>query len=176
MFFNNSLFCINLKFKNMKTSILSFFISFSMLIGFAQEKTKQQIKEEQKTAKQKEVDALLESKEFEFVAVMAYPQGAKNIVRFKKDSIHSEMPYFGRAYSGIAYGGRGGLDFKGPIQNYSISKGKKSYTIKAEINDSSDSYRIILTVFFEGNASLSISSTNRSSISYSGKIDKLKEK
>jgi hypothetical protein len=168
----------------MKTLILSFFLSFSMLIGFAQEKTKQQIKEEQKTAKQKGVDTLVESKEFEFVAVMAYPQGAKNIdmisnpnfLRFKKDSIHSEMPYFGRAYSGIAYGGRGGLDFKGPIRDYSISKGKKSYTIKAEVKDSSDSYSIILTVFFEGNASLSINSLNRSSISYSGKIDKLKKK
>jgi hypothetical protein len=168
----------------MKTSILSFFLCFSMLIGFAQEKTKQQIKEQQKTAKQKEVDALVESKEFEFVAVMAYPQGGRNIdmisnpnfLRFKKDSIFSEMPYFGRAYSGVAYGGRGGLDFKGPIRDYSISKGKKNYIIKAEVKDNSDSYTIILTVFFEGNASLAINSFNKSSISYSGRIEKLKKK
>ena len=44
----------------MKTLVLSFFLSFSMLIGFAQEKTKQQIKEEKKLAKQKEVEALVE--------------------------------------------------------------------------------------------------------------------
>ncbi len=168
----------------MKTLVLSFFLSFSMLIGFAQEKTKQQLKEERKLAKQKEVDALVNFKEFEFTGVMAYPQGGRSIdlttnsnyLRFKKDSIHSEMPYFGRAYSGVAYGGRGGLDFKGPIRDYSISKGKKSYIIKAEVRDTSDSYTIILTVFFEGNASLSISSSNRSSINYSGNIDKLKEK
>jgi hypothetical protein len=168
----------------MKTSILSFFLCFSMLIGFAQEKTKQQIKEEQKLIKQKEIAALVDSKEFEFVAVMAYPQGTRNIdmttnpnfLRFKKDSIHSEMPYFGRAYGGVAYGGRGGLDFKGLIRDYSISKGKKNYIIKAEVKDTSDSYTIILTVFFEGNASLSINSSNRSSISYSGRIEKLEKK
>ncbi|HEU4790349.1 MAG TPA: DUF4251 domain-containing protein, partial [Flavobacterium sp.] len=120
----------------MKTVVLSFFLSFSMLIGFAQEKTKQQIKEEKKLAKQKEVEALIDSKEFEFTGVMAYPQGGRSIdlttnpnyLRFKNDSIHSEMPYFGRAYAGVAYGGgSGGLDFKGPIEDYSVTKGKKNY-------------------------------------------------
>jgi hypothetical protein len=169
----------------MKTIILSFFLSFSMLMGFAQEKTKQQIKEEQKLVKQKKVEALVDSKEYEFVATMAYLQGGRSIdmisnpnyLRFKRDSIYSEMPFFGRAYSGVAYsGGSGGLDFKGPIREYSIIKSKKNYTVKAEVRGSSDSYSIILTVFFDGTASLSINSNNRSSINYRGEIDKLKEK
>jgi hypothetical protein len=168
----------------MKTSILSFFLSFSMLIGFAQEKTKQQIKEEQKIAKQKEIEELVDSKEFEFQAITAYPMGGRsidmitnpNFLRFQKDSIDSAMPYFGRAYTGVAYSGGGGLDFKGPIQDYSIKKGKKEYTIRAKVKGNADSYDILLSVFFEGTASLSISSNNRSSISYRGRIEKLKAK
>jgi hypothetical protein len=168
----------------MKTVILTFFLSFSMLIGFAQEKTKQQLKEEKKLAKQKEVEALVNSKEFEFVAVMAYPQGTRSIdmisnpnyLRFKKDSIYSEMPYFGRAYAGAGYGGSGGLDFKGPIQDYSITKDKKEYTIKGKVKDNTDYYNVILTVYFEGNASLNINTSNRSPINYRGSIDKIKVK
>lgn len=168
----------------MKTLILTFFLSFSVLIGFAQEKTKQQIKEEQRAIKQKEIDALVESKVYEFVADRANPQGGRsidmttnsNFFRFEKDTIHSEMPFFGRAYGGVAYGGGGGgLDFKGPIKDYSVEKGKKEYTIKADVRGTSDSYNIILKVYFNGSAYLTINSSNRSPINYNGKIDKLKK-
>jgi hypothetical protein len=167
----------------MKTLVLSFFLSFSMLIGFGQEKTKQQIKEEQKLAKQKKVEALVDSKVFEFEGRMAYPQRGRNIdlttnpnyLQFKNDSIHSEMPYFGRAYS-IPYGGGGGLSFKGPIKDYLIKKNKKNFTIKATVRDNSDSYQITLTVFFDGGASLTINSNNRDSINYSGDIKEFEKK
>jgi hypothetical protein len=166
----------------MKTLVITFFLSFTMLFGFAQEKTKKQLKEEQKIAKQKEVDALVDSKEFEFVSVMAYPQGSgsvdmltnPNFLRFKKDTIQSEMPYFGQGYIGIGYGS-GGLDFKGAIQDYSIKKDEKKYTIKTKVKDNKDVYDITLIVFFGGNASLTINTSNRSTISYRGSIDKLKE-
>ena len=169
----------------MKTLVLSFFLFFSMLISFGQEKTKQQIKEEQKLAKQKKVEVLVDSKEFEFEGQMAYPQGGRSIdlttnqnyLRFKNDSIYSEMPYFGRAYSGVAYStGGGGLSFKGPVQKFSITKNKKDFTVKAEVRDNSDYYSVVLTVYFDGGASLSINSNNRNSISYRGHIDELKKK
>lgn len=165
----------------MKTIVLSFFLSFSMLMGFAQEKTKQQIKEEQKLAKQKKVEDILNSKQFEFVGDMAYPQSGRSIdlttntnyFRIKNDTVHSEMPYFGRAYAGVGYGSDAGLSFKGTAENYTLKKGKKNYTIKTEVKGSSDRYAIILTVFFDGGATLSISSNNRNSISYRGEIGKL---
>lgn len=169
----------------MKTSILAFFLCFSMLIGFAQEKTKKQIKEEQKLEKQKEITALVDSNEFKFIGITAYPQGTRsidlttnsNFIKFEKDSINSEMPFFGRAYSGVAYGGGdGGMHFKGKIENYSLTKDKKKYLIRAKISDKADTYDLLLTVFFEGNASLSINTFNRGPISYSGRIEKLKEK
>lgn len=169
----------------MKTVVLSFFLSFSMLMGFAQEKTKQQIKEEKKLAEQKKVEALLNSKDYEFVGVMAYPQSGRSIdlttntnyLRIKNDSVHSEMPYFGRAYSGVAYGGGGGgLSFKGLMKDYSLTKGKKNFVLKAEVRGDSDYYSITLTVYFDGGASLTISSNNRDSINYRGNIDKQKAK
>lgn len=164
--------------------IITIFLSFFVLIGFSQEKTKQQIKQEQKAAKEKVIVALLESKKFEFVADMAYPQGMRsismisnsNFFRVQNDSIHSEMPFFGRAYSGAGYGGSGGggLDFKGVAKDYSLVKDKKAYKIKADVKDNTDLYTIILTVFFEGNANLVINSSNRSSISYKGTIEVIK--
>lgn len=168
----------------MKTLVLTFFLSFSMLIGFGQEKTKQQLKEEQKLAKQKKVEALIHSKKFEFEGDMAYPQRGRSIslitnpnyLRFKNDSIYSEMPYFGRAYAGVAYGGGGGLSFKGAVKDYSLTKKKKNFIIKADVKGDSDNYSISLTVFFDGGASLTIYSNNRDSINYSGDIKELEKK
>jgi hypothetical protein len=68
------------------------------------------------------------------------------------------------------------LDFKGAMQDFTISKNKKDYTIKAKVKDNADLYSIILTVFLEGNASLTINSSNRNSINYRGSIDKIKAK
>jgi hypothetical protein len=169
------------KYKPMKTIIITFFLSFSVLIGFAQEKTKQQLKEEQKLTKQKEIDALIQSKDYEFVADRANPQGGRtinmttndNFLRFEKDTINSSMPFFGRAYSGVGYGtGGGGLDFKGVTKDYSVKNGKKSYTVKGTVNDKSDSFNVNLEVFFNGTAYLIITSNNRSPISYNGEIHK----
>lgn len=166
----------------MKTIMLVFIISFSVMNGFAQEKTKKELKEERELAKQKEIEVLIDSKEFEFVANRANPQGTRsidmttndNFLRLKKDTIHSEMPFFGRAFSGVGYGSNsGGLNFKGLAEGYSLKKGKKNYTIKASVKDNSDSYQIILNIYFAGGAYLSISSNNRSTIGYNGEIHKL---
>ena len=39
-----------------------------------------------------------------------------------------------------------------------------------------DVFKILLSVFFDGNASLTISSNNRSTISYNGEIAKIEKK
>lgn len=167
----------------MKTTATIFCFFFSVLISFGQEKTKEQIKEEKKTVKQKEIDALVDSRQYEFKAIRAYPISGKsidmttnpNFFRFQKDTIHSEMPFFGQGYNTTGYGASNnvGLSFKGEIKNYSLKKEKKSYIIKADVKDDSNSYSIVLTVYFEGEANLSITSSHRSQISYRGQIDKL---
>ncbi|MNF38562.1 hypothetical protein D3C84_195140 [compost metagenome] len=156
-------------------------VMFLLLVGstvFSQEKTKKQLKEERKIEKQKQTAILVDSKDFVFIADKALPQGYKtidlttnpNYVKFQPDFIKSEMPFFGRAYSGSGYGGDGGLDFEGKPEEFTIEKGKNSYKVKAVVKGDNDTYTLLLSVFFEGSASLTINSSKRSTISYNGEI------
>ena len=160
------------------------FIVFSFTNAIAQEKTKKQIKEEAKMEKQKQIKALVDSKEFVFSPRSVSPQGGRNItlndssyeIAFHPDLIKSYLPFFGRGYGGVAYGGDNGMDFEGKPTVYAIEKTKKAYVIKVEVKGERDSYSIMLSVYFEGNAYLTINSNNRSSISYDGEIKALPKK
>lgn len=163
---------------NTKNLITVLFLLLVTTTIFSQEKTKKQLKEEKKIEKQKQTAILVDSKDFVFVADKALPQGYKtidlttnpNYVKFQPDFIKSEMPFFGRAYSGGGYGGDGGLDFEGKPEEYAINKGKNAYQLKAVVKGRNDTYTLSLSVFFEGSASLTISSNKRSTISYNGEI------
>jgi hypothetical protein len=167
----------------MKTKI-SFLVALFALIliaGFAQETNKKPTKEEQKAEKQKQIEAMVNAKEFVFVGRTALPTGYKsvnlttntNYVKFYPDTIDSYMPYYGRAYSNVGYGGDTGLKFTGKADEYTVTKGKKNYQVNAVVKTNKDSFRISLSVSFEGSATLTINSNNRSPISYNGDISAL---
>jgi len=173
------------KFNNSLVRILTFtFFVFCLTNAIAQEKSKKQIKEEAKIEKQKQVSALVDSKEFVFTPRSVTPQGRSNInlndvsyaMEFHPDLIKSYLPFFGRAYGGIGYGGDNGMEFEGKPTIYTVEKKKKSYLIKVEVRGERDSYTIMLSVYFEGNAYLVINSNNRSSISYDGEIKAIVKK
>jgi hypothetical protein len=161
-----------------KISLLVFLFTLAISNGYAQEKSKKQIKEEQKIEKQNQIEAMINAREFVFTGRTALPTGYKsmdlttttNYVKFHPDTIDSYMPFYGRAYSGVGYGGDNGLKFEGKPTEYTVTKGKKRYQIDAVIKGERDTYRISLSVEFEGSASLSITSNNRSPISYTGSI------
>lgn len=163
--------------------MLTFFV-FSLMNVIAQEKSKKQLKEERKLEKQKQTTLLVDSKEFVFVAKTVNPQGGRTInltnndytVEFRPDLIKSYLPFFGRAYSGVGYGGDNGMKFEGKPKNNSIEKTKKSYSIKMEVKGERDFYSLSLSVYFDGSAFLTINSNNRSSISYNGAIESLPKK
>jgi hypothetical protein len=167
-----------------KITILVILLSFFTATGFAQVKTKKELRESRRIEKEKQIEKLVHSKEFVFVGRTALPLGFRaidlttnsNYVLFQSDSIKSEMPFFGRGYSGIGYGKDAGLKFEGKAEGFTIEKKKKVYEIKATVKGESDTYRLMLSVFFEGNATLSIISNNRSSISYNGDISAPKKK
>lgn len=160
------------------------FIVFSFTNAIAQEKTKKQLKEEAKLEKQKQVALLVDSKEFVFSPRSVSPQGGRSItltdvsysIEFHPDLIKSYLPFFGRGYAGIGYGGDSGMEFEGKPTVYTVEKNKKAYVIKAEVKGERDSYTIMLSVYFEGNAYLVINSNNRSSISYDGEIAAFQKK
>jgi hypothetical protein len=165
----------------MKTKVLALFILvvIGSLSVIAQETDKKAAKEAKKLEKENQVKAMLDAKEFVFVAQRALPQGYKtvdlttnpNFVKFHPDLIESSMPYYGRAYSGVGYGGDAGLKFEGKPDEFTIEKGKKSYEVKAKVKSTNDSYTLSLSVFPDGSANMNISSNNRSTISYNGEIN-----
>jgi len=92
-----------------------------------------------------------------------------NFFRFSPELIVSEMPFFGRAFS-VPYGGAGGLKFEGKPEVYTIEKGKKFYFVNAKVKSKGDYFTVNLSISFDGGATMSISSNNRSPISYYGEI------
>jgi hypothetical protein len=158
------------------------FTALSFTNGMAQEKSKKELKEERKLEKQKQIALLVDSKAFLFEAIRVIPQGGRTIeltsnytLEIQPDLIKCDLPFFGRAYSGVGYGGDGGMKFEGKPTVFSTEKKKKAYLIKAEVKGERDSYSIMLTVYFEGSAYVTINSNNRSSISYDGNIESIKK-
>lgn len=164
---------------NRKISFLVVIFSLIITTGFSQEKSKKELKEERKIEKQNQIEAMVNAKEFVFVGRTANPMGMRpvnltsnpNYVKFQPDLIESEMPFFGKAYSGIGIGSSDtGLKFKGKPEKFTVVKGKKNFKIDAVVKGKADNFRLSLSVGFEGSTTLSITSNNRSTISYQGEI------
>lgn len=163
----------------MKTNIAVLLLLFCFIGSpvFAQEKTKKELKAERELKKQKEIEELIKAQKFDFEAQKVTPQGGRFIildyntyfVKFNPEKTTADLPFFGRAFS-VPYGGDGGIKFEGIPENIKIENGKKSYTIKTSVKGKDDVYSLILSVFYDGNATLFINSNNRASISYEGEI------
>ncbi|MGM8361155.1 DUF4251 domain-containing protein [Flavobacterium sp. ARAG 55.4] len=157
---------------------------FSFFTVFAQEKSKKQLRTEQKLEKQKEIEKLIDAKAFEFVAQNSNSQifrfidltANPNFVRFRPDFIKSEMPFFGRGFSGLGYGSSDtGLKFEGKPEKFEVKKVKKGYQIDVEVKGQQDFFNMTLSVSSQGSATLSIISNNRSPINYFGAISAIEE-
>jgi Domain of unknown function (DUF4251) len=164
----------------MKTKIFFsvFCLIFIFTSGFSQEKSKKELKDEEMLQKQAYFEALVNSKNFVFIAKFALPIGASqidltsnpNYVKFNPDMMDGYLPFFGTATAGIGLGGDNTLKFKDKPEIFNIEKKKKVFQIDAKVKGENDIYRLSLSVSFEGRASLSIISNNRSTISYQGEI------
>ena len=160
---------------------ISFFISNNVIAQSKKELRKQQQKEDYQKTKE-----LIDNKEFVFEADWATSYKGRRVniagdsydLVIKNDLCKAYLPFYGRAYSGSAYGGDGGIKFEVEGVSYDIKHNdKKTKTkIKFQIKHNSENYDIFLTVYSNGNANLSISSNNRSNMTYDGKITQYKEK
>jgi len=164
----------------MKTKISLLLILMSMILtsAYSQEKTKKEIKEEEKLQKQLQIEKLVNSQNFVFVATYALPMGASqinlrsnpNYIKFNPDLMDGYMPFFGKATSGIGMSGDATIKFKDKPETFTIEKRKNNFQIESRVKGENDVYRLSLKVMPEGNASLSIVSNNRGTISYQGEI------
>lgn len=156
-----------------KLSILLVLVSFLIAPVFAQEKTKKELKAERALQKQKEVEALIDSKNFVFEAQKVNPQGGRVIIldyntyflKFNTEKTTCDLPF------NVPYGGDGGIKFEGIPEKITVEKKKKNYILRATVKGRDDVYNLMFTIFFDGGATLSVNSNNRASIFYNGEIE-----
>lgn len=157
--------------------MLSLFM-FAGTTSMAQEVSKKEERAERKAALSSEVSALVDSREYAFVVKTVLPlslppininPGAGGVI-FGPEIVSSNLPFFGRAYGAASLDNDQGMVFSGAPENYQVKKRKKTYEVAMDVKTDSDSYGISLSISFDGAALLTISSSNRSDVSYSGNI------
>jgi hypothetical protein len=126
----------------------------------------------------RETAELVESGEFIFIARRAHPQAGRSIDLTTHDAVleisgntgEARLPFFGRAFT-VPYGGRGGIRFSGEIENEEITRNEDRMRIRYsfELRDH-DYYKVIMNIGYDGNATVDVISSNRSQISYQGRI------
>lgn len=157
--------------------LLLIVISLFTKTGFSQEQGKGN-RDIQHSADQERLEAMLDRKTFVFHARRALPARGSSIdlttnqsfIKFSPDLIESYMPFFGRAYSGIGYGGDSGFHFKGQPEEFTINKKRGTYLVNASVRGENDNFRLSLSAKPGGTARLTIMSNNRETISYTGEI------
>jgi len=168
----------------LKKIIVCVFMMSFFACGFAQQTHKKVQREKNRIEKQHQIEKLINSREFVFIATRALPQGGSTIdlttnsnsVKFHPEKIESYMPFFGRAYN-IEYGGDGGIKFAGKPKEYNVMarKGGKGFEVNVTVAVTRDNYQLTLFVSPEGSATLTINSNERSTISYYGDISKFEK-
>jgi hypothetical protein len=96
-------------------------------------------------------------------------------VTVRKDSIISDLPYFGRAYTAPIGTTDGGIKFTSVDFGYAINPRKKGgWEVNIKPRDGQDVQNMAFTIYGNGKAYLSINSNNRQAISFNGHISNTK--
>ncbi|HOZ67743.1 MAG TPA: DUF4251 domain-containing protein [Chitinophagaceae bacterium] len=128
-----------------------------------------------------ELENAIVADSWKFIAEQSTPQFSGNRggldagyeVRCSKERLESNLPYYGRSFSGGgAYTNQGPLDFK--TGNYTITKekGKKnSWILNIRPGGIPEVREYRLTVFSNGTASLDVQLNNRTPMSFRGRVE-----
>ncbi|SKB32221.1 protein of unknown function [Salegentibacter holothuriorum] len=136
-------------------------------------------------AKVEKTNQLVESRQFEIEHDWLNPMsgsrinliGNPNFIRFKKDSVNLFLPFFGERFSGGGYNNEGGIIYNGPLKDLEISRdNKNTQIIEFSARQDSEDLDFTINIYPEGTVNTRVNSSQRSFISYQGKIGKLKEK
>jgi len=93
-------------------------------------------------------------------------------LRVSGDSLFSDLPYFGRAYSISPGSSGGGFNFVSLNNRYQVKSRKKDgWEISIKPDPRLDVREFQLTVFSNGSASLHVTSNNRDPISFNGYVN-----
>lgn len=133
-------------------------------------------------ADQSTIKSSLESKRFIFHAQTALPTSGRSRqlttdydLRVFPDSLVSNLPFYGRAYS-VPYGsGDGGFNFTSTKFEYTAAPGKKKgWNISIKTKDVADFREFSLSLSENGYGTLMALSNNRQPMSFTGYITEVK--
>ncbi len=99
--------------------------------------------------------------------------GNPNRIKFENDSVDVYLPFFGERYAGGAYDRDGGaIQFKGVPQNLKIQENPEKGTVKVSFEGNRDTENLdfLITIFSNGVARTSVTSTQRETIVYDGRL------
>jgi hypothetical protein len=125
-----------------------------------------------------EIQNLLKSKNFVFLAQQALPMTGRSInltslysLTVKGDTVKSDLPYFGRAYVAPLNPAEGGIRFTSVENDFKAEQKKKGRVdITISLKEPGDVRRLFLSVTKSGYATLLVQSNNRQPISFNGYI------
>jgi len=131
-----------------------------------------------KEDKKAEIKNIVEARNFVFKAQTALPSSGSSRqltsdfdLRVSKDTVVSDLPYFGRAYSAPLNPSQSPLQFTTTEFNYKVTDRKKGgWTITITPKDQQDPKQFTLTIFDNGSASAVVTSYNRQPISFNGYV------
>ncbi len=86
------------------------------------------------------------------------------------DDVDSYLPYIGEAYR-LPYGGGKGLNFKGKINDYKMSKSTSNrLVIEFNVTNDEDTYHYRIDMFTNGKAIIDVIAYDRDAISFDGEM------
>lgn len=144
----------------------------------------QDSKADKKAAEAAHITKIVTEQNYKFTAQSVTPMGGRfrqlttdYNVKVSKDTVTSDLPYFGRSYSAEIGSTDGGINFTATNFEYEITERKKGgWDIIIKPKDVKDVQQFNLTVFDSGSASLQVTSTNRQPISFNGYVSDRKNK
>lgn len=164
--------------KTLFFSILALLAALSFNLS-AQQLSKKELRAQKRLAQEQKTDSLINGGSYTFTAGKAHPQGFRTIdlttnpghLKVTPELVNASLPFFGRGYAGMAYGGDAGIKFDNKPGKYTLSKTKKGYLVVMEVSGKSETFNLTLDIFKNGSTTLTVLGTNRSAMSYKGTIE-----
>ena len=134
--------------------------------------------QQQKKDRNAEIKKIVEAQNYVFKAQTALPTAGTTRqltsdydLRISKDTVVSDLPYFGRAFTAPLNPSEGPLQFTTTKFQYMVSNNKKGgWNVSITPKDLTDPRELIMTIFDNGSASVVVNSNNRQPISFNGYV------
>lgn len=134
-------------------------------------------KAEQQALVTQQVVAAVESRNFTITVDWMKPLGgmARHVssnyeLKVKGDEVDSYLPYIGEAYR-LPYGGGQGLNFKGKIEHYTMTKATTNrLVIEFDVTNLEDAYHYRVDLFTNGKAIIDVYARDRDAVSFEGEM------